>query len=104
MVDLQVNFGNKDLDKLYNQGKTRLKIDKSIIKKFLIMVQRLCHADSINDLRKPPSNRFEKLQGTDNLFSLRLNVQYRLEFTIDFEDREKTKGTVTVVNISKHYE
>lgn len=101
---MQVKFENKDLDKLYNQGKTRLKIDKSIIKKFLIMVQRLCHADSINDLRKPPSNRFEKLQGHDNLFSLRLNVQYRLEFTIDFEDVEKTNGRVTVVKISKHYE
>jgi proteic killer suppression protein len=68
------------------------------------MVQRLYHADSINDLRKPPSNKFEKLQGTGNMFSLRLNVKYRLEITIDFEDKEKTKGTVTVVKISKHYE
>jgi plasmid maintenance system killer protein len=48
--------------------------------------------------------RFESLKGRANHFSIRLNDQYRRIFRIAFEDEEKLTGTVTILEISKHYE
>ena len=39
--------------------------------------------------------KFEALGGHANKFSIRLNDQYRLEFEIEFSDKEKTKGNLT---------
>ncbi len=36
-------------------------------------------ADSLTDLRIPPSNHLEKLKGTD-LYSIRVNKQFRIVF------------------------
>ena len=62
------------------------------------------NADTIYDLRIPPSMSFESLDGYENRFSIRIDRKYRLEFEIDFEDAEKTKGKVSILEISKHYE
>lgn len=67
------------------------------------MIQRIKHAGNIFELREPPSNRFEKLQGKKDAFSLRLSKKYRLEFIIEFTDEEKTKGLVKIIRISNHY-
>ena len=47
--------------------------------------------------------KFEALAGYANRFSIRLDIKYRLEFEIDFENAEKTVGFVRIVTVSKHY-
>jgi len=99
------DFKNKHYRELYETGKSKkLKFDKNIIKKFILRVNMIDAAVSINDLRKPPSNEFEGLEGFKNRFSIRLNNQYRLIFDIDFENAEKTVSNVLIIEISKHYE
>jgi len=103
---MEVDIGNKNLIKLYEKGsnpKYRF-VDKNLYRKFLERVNRLVAANDINDLRNPPSNRFEKLVGYDNRFSIRLDKKHRLEFIIDFIDDSKTKGNVLIIDITKHYE
>lgn len=98
-------FADKNLINLYTTGKSRkLKLPSDIIKKFFERISRIEAADTINDLRNPPSMKFEKLEGNENRFSIRLNRGFRLEFEIDFEDIEKLRGKVTVICISNHYE
>lgn len=98
-------FGDKELITLFSTGKSRkLKLPKGVAKKFVERVKRIEAADTINDLRIPPSMRFEKLEERKDYFSLRLNDEYRLEITLNFQDEDRLKGIVTIVKISKHYE
>lgn len=95
---------DKNLLGLYEMGTAKkYRLPPGLAEKFVDRVNRIDAAVDIHDLRDPPSMNFEKLRGSSNRFSLRLNRQYRLELEIDFEDREKTRGKVRVLKISKHY-
>ena len=52
------------------------------------------------DLRNVKSTHFEKLKGTSK-YSMRLNRQWRLEFT--FEPPQGEDKLMVVIEISKHY-
>ena len=95
---------NRDLVDLYTKGSSRkLRVDKQVARKFVERVNRIQDAADINDLRVPPSMHFEKLQGFSNRFSIRVDLQWRLEFEIDFTDQDKTVGAARIVKLSNHY-
>ncbi len=102
---METDFKDKNLIELYEKGKNRKFkfIDERLYKKFVERINRIVAADNINDLRFPPSNHFEKLEGFDNRFSIRLDKKIRLEFEIDFDNGEKTYGKVCIIDLSKHY-
>jgi len=61
-------------------------------------------AKNIYDLQTP-ANLFKKLEGYESRYSIRINDTYRLEFEIEWDDKEK--GIVEIIEIeelSKHYE
>jgi len=66
-------------------------------------IEQLEAAIDIYDLWKTPSLNFEKMKGKKNRFSLRIDREYRLEFDMRWDNTEKTKGTVILKEISKHY-
>ena len=101
---MQVLFRNARLESLYQAGRSpKGKLPVDLIKRFCLRIQVLEAADSIFDLWKSPSLNLEKMRGHENLFSLRVNDQYRLEFEIEFEDEGQTRGKVSVLNLSDHY-
>jgi proteic killer suppression protein len=62
----------------------------------------------VSDLRLPPSNRLEKLEGTVDRWSIRVNRQWRICFTWkerqpDEETGKETPGDAYQVEISNHY-
>jgi proteic killer suppression protein len=98
------SFKNKHLLNLYQTGKSgKYKLQKSIIKKFFMRVQQIEAANDIYDLWKNPALNFEKLEGYDNKYSIKLNIQYRLELEIDWENEQKTIGKIYIVELSPHY-
>ena len=50
-----------------------------------------------------PSLKFEKLSGTNNRHSARLNRQYRLEMIIDWTNEKMTVGIIGIEEMSNHY-
>lgn len=66
-------------------------------------IQQIEAANDIYDLWKTPSLNFEKLEGYENKYSIRVDDQWRLEFYIEWQNKEKTKGIVSIVELSKHY-
>lgn len=66
-------------------------------------IQQLEAANTIYDLWQSGALNFEKLKGYENRFSLRLNMQWRLEIEIDWENEEKTSGEIYILELSKHY-
>lgn len=102
---MEYEFANKHLLDLYTKGQSKkYRLPQGLARIFVERVNRIEAAETIFDLREPPSMQFEKLKGSGNRFSIRLNKQYRVEFEIEFEDEEMTRGKVMIVTISKHYE
>lgn len=75
-----ISFGSKETEKIWNG---------IVLKKPLIEIQQigrrklrmLNNSQDLNDLRIPPSNRLEKLNGTlKDFYSIRINNQWRIIF------------------------
>lgn len=84
-----VEFINKNLLDLYQNGESKkYPLQQDILTKYFMRIQQLEIAESIYDFWKIP----------------KLNKKWRLEFYIDFENEEKTIGTILIKELSKHYE
>lgn len=77
-----VSFADKETEKIYNSRFSRrlpIDIQRTALRKLIYMAG----AQSINDLRVPPSNHLEQLHGDrDGQYSIRINEQYRICFTV----------------------
>jgi proteic killer suppression protein len=101
---LQIQFKSKHLLELYTKGKSKkYDVPRNIAVKFVKVVTMLEAAQDIYDLWRLSSLNFEKLKGHANRFSARLSQKWRLEMEIDWEDEEKTTGTVLISDLSSHY-
>ena len=88
-----LGFADRETEKLFNQifsKRIPSEIQRSALNKLLIMN----NAENLNDLRVPPSNHLEQLHGNrEGQYSIRINRQYRICFTVagnDFKDVEIT--------------
>jgi plasmid maintenance system killer protein len=101
---LEVFFSSKQLEALYVEGRSRkLRLPQPVIAKFFATVQKIEAALSIYDFWQDKGLKFEKLQGTDNRFSMRLSGVYRLEMKVNWIDEEKKVGKFYLEDISNHY-
>jgi len=103
---MKYEFKNKHLIQLYTDGRSKKYrfLDKSSLRKFFKCILAIEAAVDIYDFYNSTSLHFEKLEGYDSKFSMRLNIKNRLMIEISFEDDEKTAGIVAVIDITKHYQ
>jgi toxin HigB-1 len=107
---MKVKFSKKELEAFYatplENLKGKLPFSKDIIKQYKKKVQVFISVESVNDLKQFRSLNFEALQGDrDGQFSIRLNIQYRLIFTVEREKNGDYVLEIIILNeISKHYE
>lgn len=100
---MKIEFLNRHLKDLYEKGKSRkYKLDIQVVRKFVQRVGELEAAVSISDLMQTRSMKFEKLKGSE-IYSVRLNIQYRLEMKIYWEDDKRVVRIVGLTDISNHY-
>ena len=101
---MDFTFRNKELEKLYITGKSKkLKLPNDIIEKFFARIQQIEAAKDIYDLWNDKGLNFEKLTNTENSYSMRLKIKYRLEMDIDWKNNELTIGDFIITDISNHY-
>lgn len=101
---MNFTFRNKELEKLYVTGKSKkLKLPNDIIEKFFARLQQIEAANDIYDLWNDKGLNFEKLTNTENSYSMRLKIKYRLEMDIDWINNELTIGDFVITDISNHY-
>ena len=75
---MEFRFDNKDLEKLYTEGKSKkYRLPNDIIDKFFARIQQIEAANDIYDLWNDKGLNFEKLQGSDSRYSMRLKLKYR---------------------------
>ena len=77
------SFADKESERLYGTAKSR-KIPSTIHKVALRKLDYLNAAHVLDDLRVPPANRLETLEGTlKGKYSIRINKQYRIVFAYE---------------------
>jgi proteic killer suppression protein len=79
-----MEFADKGTEDVFNgidSQKARKTLPSLLHKKAQDKLSLLAYADSLDDLREPPSNRLEPLQGDrEGQHSIRINGQYRICF------------------------
>lgn len=101
---MDFRFNNKDLEKLYADGKSKkYRLSDDIIDKFFARIQQIEAANDIYDLWNDKGLHFEKLQGYESRYSMRLKLKYRLELIIEWQNAENTVGEFFIIDISDHY-
>ena len=74
------DFNDKETELIWNGIRSK-KLPPDIQSKSRRKLRMINNAQSINDLRIPPSNRLEKLKGDlKDYFSIRINQQWRIIF------------------------
>ena len=82
-IDMIKSFADKETERVYNQVfSTKLPHDiQRIALRKLIMID---NAERVDDLRVPPGNHLEQLQGDrKGQYSIKINDQFRICFTAD---------------------
>lgn len=89
------SFACKETEKIYMQSWSK-KFPAQIQKRALIKLMSIHNANELQDLRIPPSNNLEALQGNrEGQFSIRINNQWRICFVWN---EDGTKSNVEIVD------
>lgn len=107
---MKLKFKTQELEHFYlyslDELRGKLPFQKEIIKQFKKKVQILISVSSIDELMLFRSLNFEALKGNrSGEYSIRLNLQYRLIFSLEKENSGDIIIEIVMINeISKHYE
>lgn len=82
-ISMIKNFGDKETEKIYD-GVFSKKLPQSIQRVALRKLIMIDNAGCLEDLKVPPANRLEALQGgRAGQHSIRINDQYRICFRVN---------------------
>ena len=74
------SFKDKEAEKIYD-GLRSAKLPGNIQDTARRRLKYLNNAINLEDLRIPPSNHLEALNGRPGVYSIRINIQWRITFT-----------------------
>jgi len=102
-----VTFDKDYLRELYETGKCDKKhrFQPEVIRKYQICIRYLLEASNINSLFIVNSLNYEVLKGDKvGISSIRVNRQYRIEFTVAEQGSEPIVTVCNILELSNHYE
>ncbi len=77
------SFANTETERLFATGRSR-RLPPEILRRAVLRLTQLDAATVVEDLRQPPSNRFEALIGKRvGQWSIRINGQWRICFRFE---------------------
>lgn len=102
-----VTFDKGYLKELYESGKTndkRHRFQPDIIRRYKRCIEIMVSVPDIISLCKYNGLNFEKLSGNKKEFcSIRVNNQYRIEFTVTESQGEIVTTICNIIELSNHY-
>ncbi|NDV65419.1 type II toxin-antitoxin system RelE/ParE family toxin [Bacteroides sp. 224] len=102
-----VTFEEDYLLELYEFGKCsdkKHRYQPEIVRKYRFCIDTLVAAPSVELLYRINSLRYEVLKGNKaGISSIRVNNQYRIEFTVSSEDMEPVITVCNILELSNHY-
>ncbi|MDL2323443.1 type II toxin-antitoxin system RelE/ParE family toxin [Bacteroidales bacterium OttesenSCG-928-A17] len=104
---MEVTFEKEYLRDLYQTGKAtekRYRFQPEIIRKYQRCIDTLLGANNIGVLYKINSLNYEVLSGDKaGISSIRVNRQYRIEFTVKDNGVEPSITICNILELSNHY-
>jgi proteic killer suppression protein len=104
---MNITFEKEYLRELYETGKTtdkKHRFQPEIIKAYTKCIYRMQEAITPEALYRYQSLNFEALQGDKKgLYSVRVNLQYRIEFEIQAENEDIVITVCNIIELSNHY-
>lgn len=102
-----VTFDKEYLKELYEFGKVndkRYRFQPDIVRKYKRCIDIMLNVSDITSLCKYNGLNFEKLSGNKKeLCSIRVNNQYRIEFTVTEMQGEIITTICNIIELSNHY-
>lgn len=107
IIKLEIRFEKEYLSELYYNGKCKDKkhrFQPSIVSRYIRCISYLDAVERPEELYQYRSLNFEALRGDkDGMYSIRVNDQYRIEFTLEHENGDLTITICNIVELSNHY-
>lgn len=102
-----VTFEKKYLQELYEKGKSsdkKHRFQPDIVRRYIDRINILKNNDSIESLFLIKSLHYEVLRGDKaGISSIRVNDQYRIEFSVAKEGKEPLITICNILELSNHY-
>lgn len=102
-----VTFNEEYLENLYTKGQTglkKLRFQPQIVRGYQKVIKILINAGRKEDLFPFKSLHFEALHNDkEGLFSVKVNDQYRVEFTLTEIENEQVITVCNIMELSNHY-
>jgi proteic killer suppression protein len=102
-----VTFEKEYLEELYSKGTSRDKKHRyqpEIVRKYKFCINALKTAPSVEQLYKAKALNYEMLKGDKaGISSIRVNVRYRIEFTVKHNASEPILTVCNILELSNHY-
>lgn len=102
-----ITFKEKYLQDLYTKGRStdkKHRFQPQIIDKYVKVVNLMKQQENVLGLTKYGSLHYEKLRGNKKgLSSVRVNNQYRIEFTEAVETGKQIATICNITELSNHY-
>lgn len=104
---MRVTFEQQYLDELFHTGKCsdkKHRYQPDIVSRYAKCVLSLQKADDIEDIRRIGGLHYEMLKGDKaGISSIRVNDQYRVEFTVSEVAGEDVVSVRNILELSNHY-
>lgn len=102
-----VTFDKKYLKELYESGKCsdkKHRYQPDIVRRYKSCIDILISASAVENLYRMNSLSYEVLRGDKaGISSIRVNNQYRIEFTVKDEGVEPVITVCNILDLSNHY-
>ena len=103
---MEIIFNEEYLQVMYTTGKTDKKhrFQPQIIRKYIRVIDLMRDTSDVMGLMRYNALNYEKLEGDKaGLSSVRVNDQYRIEFTVSQVAAETVITVCNIIELSNHY-
>ena len=104
---MEIHFDKEYLQQLYEEGKTKDKkyrFQPQMVKRYQLRIKTLEYVQNIEELYAIRSFHYEVLKGDKaGISSIRVNDQYRIEFTVKQSTSETVVTICNILELSNHY-
>ncbi len=104
---MEIRFEKEYLRQLYEEGKTtdkKYRFQPHIVKRYQLRIKALEQANRIEEIVVINSFNYEVLKGDRaGISSIRVNDQYRIEFTVKRVALESVVTICNILELSNHY-
>ena len=105
---MKVTFDKEYLQKLYTTGQSpdkKHRFQPDVVRRYVKVIDIMVEAENVNVLALIGGLHYEHLSGDkEGLSSVRVNKQYRVEFTEQTEGNETIATICNIIELSNHYD